>query len=439
MLPDGSLPNIILILVCLAFSAFFSAGETAFATLNHTKMKKLAEDGNKRAIRVMKLAEKEQKLFSVILIGNTLANIILASVATLWLHGLLVHTKHPTVLAIAAITVAVLIFCEITPRTLARDHADGFAMALYAPLRLICLLLTPLHWIFMLWRILLSKIFKPAAEEAVTEGELLNLVDEAHEDGSIDQYDKEMIENIFDFDDISAGEIATHRTDITMLSKDASLEDWDQIIHNSRFSRYPVYGETLDDIIGILDAKAYFRLEEKTMEHVLASAVNPAYFVPETVKADVLFRNMKKNKEALAVVLDEYGGLQGLVTFTDLVECLVGEFEADTDENDVEIQPILQLNETDWQISGSVSVSEVEEALGIEIADCDTDTFGGFVLGLYGSIPEDGSTFALSTEQMDIQISDIQDHRIERAFITLKQPTETNEEEKEERAEAVQA
>ncbi len=438
----GSLPKIILMLVCLAFSGFFSASETAFTSFNHTKMKNLAAEGNKRAARVMKMSEDYNKLLSTILVGNNIVNITLSSVATVWFLDLLINTKaenYASAIATAVATITVLIFGEISPKTLAKDHADRFAMTVSAPLRFLITILTPVNWIFMLWKKLLTKIFKPAEEEAVTEGELLTLVDEAHEDGSIDQYDKEMIENIFDFDDISAGEIATHRTDITMLAQNASLEEWDQIINNSRFSRYPVYGETLDDIVGILDARAYFRLEEKSMEHVFENAIDPAYFVPETVKADVLFRNMKKNKESLAIVLDEYGGLQGLVTFTDLVECLVGEFEAETDENDVEIKAIEQLNETDWQINGSVLVSEVEDALGIEIADCDSDTFGGFVLGLYGSIPEDGSTFELSTEQMEIQILDIQDHRIERALITVKQSEEETEEGKDEKAEAVQA
>ena len=437
-MPDGSLLKIILMLVCLAFSAFFSASETAFTSFNHTKMKNLAAEGNKRAIRVMKMSDDYNKLLSAILVGNNIVNITLSSVATLWFIDLLVNTRadgYAPAISTAVITVVVLIFGEISPKTLAKDHPEGFAMAISSLLKFICAILTPISFIFSLWKKLLVKIFKPAEEEAVTEGELLTLVDEAHEDGSIDEYDKELIENIFDFDDLSAGEIATHRTDITMLAKDDPIEEWDKIINNSRFSRYPVYGENVDDVVGILDAREYFRLEEKTREAIFDLAVKPAYFVPETVKADVLFRNMKTKKESLAIVLDEYGGLRGLVTFTDLVECLVGEFTAETDENDEVIEAIECIGENTWQINGPVTVSEVEEAIGMELSDCDSDTFGGFVLGLYGSIPEDGSTFELSTDEMDISILEIKEHRIERAVIVLKTVDEDSEDGDKEKAE----
>jgi putative hemolysin len=290
-------------------------------------------------------------------------------------------------------------------------------------LRLISLILTPINFIFMLWKKLLTLIFKPAEVEAVTEGEVLTLVDEAHEDGSIDEYNKELIENIFDFDDLSAGEIATHRTELTTLAQDETMEEWAQIIQDSRYSRYPVCGEDVDDIIGVLDTREYFRMEDKSRESVMQNAVKPAYFVPETVKADVLFRNMKKNKESMAIVLDEYGGVQGVITFTDLVQCLVGDF-TETDEDGEEVIPILQLEDGRWQISGAVTISELEEALDMEIADCDSDTFSGFVLGLYGSIPEDCSTFEISTEQMEIQVTEIREHRVEQAIISLITPDE---------------
>lgn len=428
-MPDGSLTKIILMLVFLAFSAFFSSSETAFTSFNHTKMKNLASEGSKRASLVLKMADNYDKLLSTILVGNNIVNIALSSIATIWFIDLLKNTPasgYSSAIATAVITVIVLIFGEISPKSLAKDKPERFSMAVARSLKFLCAILTPINAFFMLWKKLLTKIFKPAEEESITEGEVLTLVDEAHEDGSIDEYNKELIENIFDFDDLSAGEIATHRTEITMLAKDASLEEWDDVIQNSRFSRYPVYGENVDDIIGILDARAYFRLEEKTIENIFEYAVNPAYFVPETVKTDVLFRNMKKNKEFIAIVLDEYGGVRGLVTFTDLVECLVGEF-SETDEDEEPVEAIRLLEENKWEINGSVLIADVEEAIGVDLSDADSDTFGGFVLGLYGSIPEDGSTFEVSTDTMDIQILDIQEHRIERSVITLKEPASDNE------------
>ena len=419
-------------LVCLVFSGFFSASETAFTSFNHTKMKTLATEGNKKAKLVLKMSENYNKLLSTILVGNNIVNIALSSIATLWFLKILTGTSaydYSSVISTAVITVIVLIFGEISPKRIAKDKPEAFAMAVAPLLNFISLILWPINILFMLWKKLLTKIFKPAEQETITEGEVLTLVDEAHEDGSIDEYNKELIENIFDFDDLSAGEIATHRTELTMLAKDDSIEEWDKIIQNSRYSRYPIYGENVDDIVGVLDAREYFRLEDKSVESVYENAIKPAYFVPETVKADVLFRNMKNKKEALAIVLDEYGGVRGLVTFTDLVECLVGEF-AETDEDEETVEAIVLLEENRWQINGSVTISDVEEAIGIELSDADSDTFGGFVLGLYGSIPDDGETFELSTDKLDIQILEIKEHRIEHAIITLKEEESEDEDEK---------
>ena len=432
-MPDGSLTKIIIMAVCVILSGFFSATETAFTSFNHTKMKSLATDGNKRAKLVLKLSDQYDKLLSTILVGNNIVNITLSSVATVWFIQLLIHTKaasYSSAIATAVTTVVVLIFGEISPKIIAKEHPEGFVMAVCRTVNFLTIILSPINALFMPWKKLLNCIVKPAAEEAVTEGEVLTLLDEAHEDGSIDEYNKEMIENIFDFDDLSAGEISTHRTDITMLAMDADIEEWDTIILNSRFSRYPVYGEDTDDIFGVLDAREYFRLETKTKEEVLAHAVKSAYFVPETVKADILFRNMKKEKESLAVVLDEYGGLFGIVTFTDLVECLVGEF-SETEEIEAKIESIVRLDDTRWQINGSISISDLEEALEIDLSDCDSDTFNGLAMGLYGSIPEDGSSFTVSNDLMDIEVLNIQEHRIESAIITKRILVEDGEKKQE--------
>lgn len=421
-MPDGSTLKIVIMLILVAFSAFFSASETAYTSFNRTKMKNLASEGNKRAARTLKLADNYDKLLSTILVGNNIVNISLSSLATIFFVECLAETTLASAAAgisTAVITVVVLIFGEISPKSLAKDHAEGLAMAIVGILRFLSVILTPINCIFMLWKKLLTKIFKAKTVDTVTEGELLTLVDEAHEDGSIDEYNKELIENIFDFDDLSAGEIATHRTELTILDLSDDMDKWDHTIINSRYSRYPICGDSIDDIIGILDARNYLRLEDKSRENVMATVVSPAYFVPEAVKADVLFKNMREHKESLAVVLDEYGGLYGIVTMTDLVECLVGEF-TQPDDDEEEIESIEVLEDGSWRIAGSASISEVEEAIGIKFEDIDSDTFSGFVLGLYGSVPEDGASFELSTDTLDIHIEDIKDHKIDRAVITLR-------------------
>ncbi len=414
--------TIIIMLVCLAFSAFFSGTETAFTSFNRTKMKNLAAEGNKKAELALNLSENYDKMLTTLLVGNNIVNILLSSMGTVFFMQLLLETKLEnlyTTISTAVITVVVLIFGEISPKSLAKEHAEGYAMGVAPFIKVLMIVLTPVNFIFSLWKKLLSKVFKAKTIDTVTEGEVLTLVDEAHEDGSIDEYGKEFIENIFDFDDISAGEIATHRTDLTALFEEDPIEEWDKIIINSRFSRYPICGENVDDIIGILDARAYLRLENKTKESVMESAVLPAYFVPENVKADVLFHNMRKNKESIAIVLDEYSGVCGIVTMTDLIECLIGDIE---DESEEENETMIQkLAENAWSIMGSALITDVEEELGITLEDSDSDTFSGFVLGLYGSIPEDGSTFDLSTEKIDIDIKEIKDHKIEKAIVVLKQ------------------
>lgn len=425
--------ELIIMLICLAFSAFFSGTETAFTSFNRTKMKNLAADGNKKASLALDLAENYDKMLTTLLVGNNIVNILLSSMATVYFMNILKGSSvedYYTTISTAVITVVVLIFGEISPKSLAKDHAEGYAMAVARFIKFLTVILAPINFIFSLWKKLLSLIFKAKNIDTVTEGEVLTLVDEAHEDGSIDEYGKEIIENIFDFDDISAGEISTHRTDLTVLLSEDPIEEWDKIIVNSRFSRYPICGENIDDIIGVLDARAYLRLEDKTKENVMESAVIPAYFVPETVKADVLFQNMRKNKEAIAIVLDEYGGVCGIVTMTDLVECLIGEIdtEEETEEETVSLIEKISDAENTWKIMGSALISDIEEALDIHIEDNNAETFSGFVLGLYGSIPEDGSSFELSTDMFDMEVQEIKEHKIESVIVVLKKPLTEEEE-----------
>lgn len=430
-MPDGSPLTITIMIILVALSAFFSASETAYTSFNRAKMKSLASEGNKRAASALKLAENYDKLLSTILVGNNIVNISLSSLATVFFVECFKETTFASAsagISTAVITVVVLIFGEISPKSIAKEHAEGFAMGIAWILRFLIVILTPINFIFMLWKKILSKVFKAKNIDTVTEGELLTLVDEAHEDGSIDEYNKELIENIFDFDDITAGEIATHRTEMTLLDISDDMSEWDNIIVNSRFSRYPIYGDSVDDIIGILDARSYLRLEDKSRDNVMNTVVSPAYFVPEAVKADVLFKNMREHKESMAIVLDEYGGLFGTVTMTDLVECIVGEF-TQPDDDEEEIEMIEVLSEDSWRIAGSAAISEVEEAIGIKFEDSDSDTFSGFVLGLYGSVPEDGASFDISTDTLDILIEDIKDHKIGRAIIKLRQLDEEAEKE----------
>ncbi len=440
---SAHLGSIVGIFICLILSAFFSSAETSYTSFSRAKMKSLASEGNKKAILAMKHADNYDKLLSTILVGNNIVNILMSSLATVLFISLLAETKagnYASAISTAVITVIVLIFGEITPKSLAKDFPEKIAMAYARPLNFLTVILTPINAVFMLWKRMLSKIFKAKNVDTVTEGEVLTLVDEAHEDGSIDEYNKELIENIFDFDDITAGEISTHRTDLIMLSCEDSIEEWDQMINNSRFSRYPVYGERVDDIVGILDARAYLRLEDKSRDNVFATAIKPAYFVPENVKADVLFRNMKNSKEFFAVVLDEYGGTMGVVTMNDLIECLVGEFNTETNDEEENAPEFEQISDDTWIIRGDTLISDVIKKTGANIPEDEGDTLSGYILGLKGEIPVDGTTFEMETETVMIKALVIKDHMIEKVELFVKpqideDENDENEKDKEKKSE----
>lgn len=431
-LPDGSTLTFILMFVLILLSGFFSASETAYTSFNRTKMKNLSAEGNKRAASALKLAESYDKVLSTLLVGNNIVNIALSSISTVWFINAITNPNvaaFSTAIATAVVTVVVLIFGEISPKSLAKDHAEGFSMAVAPILHFLVIILTPINSIFMLWKKLLTKVFKAKTVDTVTEGEVLTLIDEAHEDGSIDEYNKELIENIFDFDDLSAGEIATHRTDLTFLDYADTMEEWDTVINNSRYSRYPICKDGIDNVIGILDARLYLRLDDKSRENVMKNIVSTPYNVPESVKADVLFKNMRDHKESMAVVLDEYGGLFGVITMTDLIECIVGDINNETEDGEEELPPVELLSENSWRILGSASIDEVEEALGIKLEDSDSDTFSGYALGIYGSVPDDGTNFELTTENLNIVIEEIKDHRIDRATVSIKHNESDGDEE----------
>jgi putative hemolysin len=259
--------------------------------------------------------------------------------------------------------------------------------------------------------------FDPNAEDgSVTEEEIRIMVDAGSEKGSIDLEEKEYIHNIFNFDDITADKIMTHRTGVTMLWMDEEREQWDKTIQESRYSVYPVCEDDQDNIIGVLNTKDYFRLEDRSRESVMQNAVKAPQFVPETVRADMLLRNMKKNRNHFAVVLDEYGGMSGIITINDLLEQLVGDLE-DDDSAPAERPPVEQLDAVSWRVCGTAPLSEVEKALGVPLPCDEYATFAGMVLGLLGNIPDDGSTQEVGGYGLNIQIEVIRDHRLASALV----------------------
>ena len=267
-------------------------------------------------------------------------------------------------------------------------------------------------------------------DEQVNEEEILMMVDAGSEKGAIDEQEKEFIQNVFEFDDLTAEEIAVHRTEVTFLWMEDPMEEWIKTIHDSRHTLYPVCDGSPDNIVGILNAKDYFRLEDRSREQVMAEAVKAPFFVPETIKADVLFRKMKKTRNVMAIVLDEYGGMVGIITLNDLIEQLVGDLGEDTAEEEAAEPHVEQLDENTWAIVGNAELQDIEEALGVDIGLEEVETFTGLVFGELDMIPSDGpQDIELDFKGLHIHITRVEDHQIDYAIVTKLSVSNENEEE----------
>ena len=325
-----------------------------------------------------------------------------------------------------------LIFGELVPKRVAMKKTEAIALGLSGLISGISVLFRPIVWFLSVSTngVLRLLGINPAdVGEKVSEEEIRLMVDAGSESGVIDDTEKEFIHNVFEFDDLNAEEIATHRTEIDMLWMEDPVEKWAEIIHETRHTLYPVCGQSQDDVIGILDAKDYFRLKDHSKEKILEIAVNPAYFVPASIKADVLFHNMKNAGHKLAVVVDEYGGMIGIVTMTDLVEELVGEFAMDADDPTDHVPQIEQSGEGRWHIIGNLELEKLSKATGLALENSEFDTFTGFVFNELKMIPDDGEQdLQLVLPEFTVHILRIEEHMVAEAEVILT-PTATAPEE----------
>ena len=427
---------ILLQVVLIALNAIFACAEIAIISMNDTKMQKMASEGNKKAKRLVKLTQEPARFLSTIQIAITLSGFLgsafaaenFSDVLVDALVGLGVPVPADVLESVAVIVITLilsyftLVFGELVPKQVAMRKAEPLALGLSGLISGIAAIFKPIvsFLTFSTNSMLRLMGIDPNEEaEEVSEEEIRMMVDAGSEKGTIDHEEKEFIQNIFEFDDLSAEEIMTHRTDVTMLDMEDSMEEWKNIIYNSRHTLYPVCDGSADEIVGILNAKTYFRLDNQDRENVMQNAVTPAYMVPDTVKADTLFRNMRKERHGIAVILDEYGGTRGIVTINDLVEQLVGDLgnnEIVEEEGYIEL-----LEDNTWKVQGSVTLEEVSEVIGVHLDSEEYDTLSGLIFHEYGSIPKDGSCIEIDLEKMNIQVLDIKEHQVETAIIQLKE------------------
>ena len=412
---------IIIIAICLLFSAYFSATETAFSSMNKTRMKTLAEKGNKKAILACKLSDNYDKLISTILIGNNIVNIGASSLGTLLFVELLQNPDTGATVSTVVITLVVLIFGEITPKSIAKDMPEKFSMFSAPFLNALIILLTPLTAIFSLWKKLVSKIFKTQSDTKMSQEELLMLVDEVEQDGSIDQNEGELLRNAIEFTELEAEDILTHRVDLEAVPITATKEQIAEIFSETKFSRILVYEESIDHIVGVIHLKDFYTGNGITGKKI-KDIISPTIFVLKNEKISPLLRQLQKNKSHIAVVLDEYGGTYGIVTMEDILEELVGDIY---DEHDDVIKEFNQVSDDRFEADCSMDLDEFGDHFDIEV-ESEMVSLAGWIAEQLGRIPEVGDKFCY--QDLEITVTEVENHRAEQVSILRKAKEEVTEE-----------
>ena len=407
--------SVLLLILLIALSAYFSASETAFASYNKTRMKSEAED--KKAIkarRVLSLSENYEKLISTILIGNNIVNIVATSVATLLFTHLISNEAVAATVSTVVMTLAVLTFGEITPKTVAKRTADSFTKKVADSLTVLTIVFTPLTFIFNLWQKFVLKFFKDDGEAAVTEDEIITVVEEAAEDGEIDEQESELIKNVIKFSDLDVNDILTPRVDVAAVDINWDKERIAKVFAETEFSRLPVYDESIDNISGILYQKDFYNHSQLPVSEL----VKPVKFIFSSMKISRLLKLFQESKCHMVVVNDEYGGTEGIVTLEDVIESLVGEIY---DEHDEVVEDIVKLSETNYKVLGSTSIDKFLETFELELEEEDDDsditTVSGFAAHNLEKIPDEGDVF--EHRNLKITITKTDSNRVVEAMVEV--------------------
>ena len=409
------------LVILVGFSAFFSASETAFSSLNQIRLKSRAEDGDSSAARVLAMAEQYDKLLSTILIGNNIVNIAAASIGTILFTQMLGAERGATVSTIV-LTIIVLIFGEVTPKSLAKEMPEKVATAVSPFLVLLMALMTPLTWLFTQWKKLLGHFVHSGEADTITEGELMTMVSEAENDGELTDRESELIRSAIEFDDVEVEEILTPRVDVVAVEDDIPLEELAQTFAESGYSRLPVYHGTIDNIIGVVHEKDFYiaRLKKATK---IDDLVVPTLYTTGSTQISQLLRTLREQHHHLAVVVDEYGGTEGIITLEDILEELVGEI---WDEHDEVTEDFRKQSDGSWLVSGSASVDDLYEELDLpEEEDIDSNTVNGLVQEKTCHLPKVGDRFTLS--EYDGVVTRTAKRRVTEVRLTPAAPAEDAE------------
>ena len=415
---DSSTSNsiqIVLLIILLIGSGFFSASETALMSLSKIKMRHMEEDGVKGAKLVSTLIEDSNRLLTSILIGNNIVNIAATSITTSLFTAML--GAQGVAIATGLMTVLVLIFGEITPKTISANNPEKASLVVAKPIKFFVTILTPIVWIFNIITKVIFKLFgvdDKGVKQFITE-ELKTMVNVSHEEGLLEMEEREIINNVFEFGDMQAKEAMVQRLDIVAIDMEDSYEEIIDLFKTEKLSRMPVYEETIDDIIGILNIKDIIFLSDEEIENFdIKKYMREAFFTYEFKKITQLLEEMKKDKSQMAIVVDEYGGTAGLITIEDLVEVIVGDIEDEYDEEEDEIQVI---SPNEFLVDGSTKISDVNEILNIELESEEFDSIGGYIIGYIRHIPEENEIIEM--DNIKFNIESVDKNRIKKIRIML--------------------
>ncbi len=417
------LPQLVIMAICIILSGYFSATETAFSSLNKTRIKTLADKENKKAILVEKLSDKYEKLLSTILVGNNIVNIAVASIGTLLFVKLLGNQDLGATVSTVVVTVVVLIFGEITPKTAAKNNPEGFAMFSAPIINFLMIILTPISAIFSALGKLLSKLFKSNDDQKMSQEELLMFVSEVEEEGSIDEDGGDLLRNAIEFSERKAEDIITPRVDLEALPVTATKEEFAKKFTETKYSRLLVYEDNIDNIVGVLHQKDFY-IDGKISEQPLSEIISEPLFIPESEKINRLLKLLQTEKSHIAIVLDEYGGTLGIVTMEDILEELVGEI---WDEHDEVVEPIREIGLNTYSIDASISVDDLSDFFDVDI-ETESTSVSGWITEILEKFPETGDTFTF--ENLSIFVTQTESHCATVVEI-VKQETEEQENEEE--------
>lgn len=412
------------IIVLTALSAFFSACETAYNSINKIKLKNLANEGSKRAKKALLLVDNYDKLITTILIGNNIVNIAAATIATLLFTELI--KSQPDLAATVStivVTVITLIFGEITPKSIAKEFSEGFATRVATILQILCLIFTPFTWLFSKWQRLLIKLFKPKANSGMSEAELITMVDEATTEGGIDKDEGELIRSAIEFNELTVKDIFTPRVDVIAVEANAKKDELRDLFIDNGFSRLPVYEEDIDNIIGVLHEKDFYKYYFKK-EFEIKKYMSQTIWVTLNSNLSSVLKMLQKSKAHMAVVLDEYGGTAGIVTLEDILEELVGEI---WDEHDEVVEDIVQISDNEYHIDGGCNIEDMFDKFDqkYDSDELEVSTVSGWVIDCFGHIPSIDEQFDYNN--LTIKVVDADLKKVTKIYVKVLEKPENDE------------